>query len=80
MYWASAFEWPVVRHSRDKKIKGYCFERVTLCALRVARRVWQLSRYVSVKINGVSSFCCNSGNFETLTVLDLLNLAGEDGW
>jgi hypothetical protein len=22
----------------------------------------------------------NSGNFLTLTVLDLLNLAGEDGW
>ena len=42
MHWASAIEWPVVRHSRDKKIKGFCFERVKLCTLRVARRVQQL--------------------------------------
>jgi len=55
MYWASEIEWPVVRHSRDKKIKG-CFERVRLCALRVARRVWQLSQYVNVSINEFSSF------------------------
>jgi len=36
MYWASEIEWPVVRHSRDKKIKAG-FERVRLCALRLAR-------------------------------------------
>jgi hypothetical protein len=35
----SEIEWPVVGHSRDKKkIKG-CFERLRLCALRVAGRV-----------------------------------------
>jgi hypothetical protein len=49
-------EWPVVRHSRDKRIKGCLFESVRICALRVARWVQQLSRYVNVKINGVSSF------------------------
>jgi hypothetical protein len=55
MYWASEIEWLVVRHSRDKKIKG-CFERVSLCMLGVARWVWQLSQYINVKINGFSSF------------------------
>ena len=29
---------------------------------------------------GVLFSFLNSGNFLTLTVLDLLNLAGEDGW
>jgi len=33
MYWASEIKWPVVRHTRDNKIKG-CFERVRICALR----------------------------------------------
>jgi hypothetical protein len=56
MHWASAIEWPAVRHSRDKKIKGCRFERVRLCTLRVARWVQQLSQYVNVKINGFSSF------------------------
>jgi hypothetical protein len=56
MHWASAIEWPVVRHSRDKKIKGDSFERVRLYALLVTRRVQQLSQYVNVKINGFTSF------------------------
>jgi hypothetical protein len=56
MHWSNAIEWPVVRHIRDKKIKGFRLERVRLCALRVARRVQQLSQYVNVKINGFSSF------------------------
>jgi hypothetical protein len=56
MYWASEIAWPVVRHSRDKKINGYCFKRVRLCVLRVARSVRQLLQYVNVKINGFSSF------------------------
>jgi hypothetical protein len=56
MHWASAIERSVERHSRDKKIKGCHFERVRLCALRVARRVQQLSQYVNVKINGFNSF------------------------
>jgi hypothetical protein len=57
VHWASAIEWLVVRHSWDKKKKKiyYC-ERVKFCVLRVARRVQQLSQYVNVKINGVSSF------------------------
>jgi hypothetical protein len=38
VYWASEIEWLVVGPSRDKKIREY-FERVRLCALRVARRV-----------------------------------------
>jgi hypothetical protein len=29
--WASEIEWPVVKHSRDKKINKGCFERVRLC-------------------------------------------------
>jgi hypothetical protein len=53
---ASAIEWPVVRHGRDKRIKGCLFERVRHCALQVARRVQQLSQYVNFKINGFSSF------------------------
>jgi len=57
MHWASAIEWPVVRHSRNKKKRmECCFERVRLCALQVARMVQQLSQYVNVKINGFSSF------------------------
>ena len=36
--WANDIERPVVRHSRDNITRG-CFRRVTLCALRVARRV-----------------------------------------
>jgi len=38
VYWASEIEWLVVGPSRDKEIREY-FERVRLCALRVARRV-----------------------------------------
>ena len=38
-----------VRHSEDKRIKGCLFGRVRLCALRVARKVQQLSQYVNVK-------------------------------
>ena len=56
MQWASAIEWPGVRHSKDKRIKGCLFGRVRLCALWVARRVQQLSQYVNVKMNGFSSF------------------------
>jgi hypothetical protein len=65
----------VVRHSRDKKIKG-CFERVRLCTLRGARRVWQLSQYVHIEIKGLC-LILNSGNSLTWTVLDLVE---EDGW
>jgi len=56
MHWACVIEWPVVRHSWDKKIKGCFLERARLCALRVARWVQQLSQFVNVKINGVISF------------------------
>jgi hypothetical protein len=45
----------VVRHGRQKKIKG-CFERVSLGVLQVARRAWQSLQFVSVKINEFSSF------------------------
>jgi len=38
MQWESEIEWPVVRYSKDKKIKGY-FEKVRLCSLRVSRSV-----------------------------------------
>jgi len=37
MYWASEIEWPVVRHSGDKKNKGM-FGKVTL-RVAGARRV-----------------------------------------
>ena len=36
--WTSDIEWPVVRHSRDKKTKE-CFETVRIWALRVSSRV-----------------------------------------
>jgi hypothetical protein len=52
MYWASEVEWPLVRHSRDKKKQQWG----VLKGLRVARRVQQLSKHVDVKINGFSSF------------------------
>jgi len=80
MYWASEIEWPVIRHSGDKEIKG-CFERVRLCALRGGGQKGLAVVAVCPRRNkGVLlKFLC-SGNFLTLTVLDLLNLAGEDGW
>ena len=56
MQWASAIEWPGVRQSKDKRIKGCLFERVRLCALRAARRVQQLSQYVNVKKMGLVQF------------------------
>jgi len=59
MYRACEIEWPVVKQSRDKKKQqqiNRCSERVRLYALRVARRVQQLSQYDNVKINRFSSF------------------------
>jgi hypothetical protein len=31
MCWASEIEWPVVKHTSDKKINKGCFEREKLC-------------------------------------------------
>ena len=77
MYWASEIQWPVVRRSGDTKIKGY-FERARLCAgdqkgLAVVAVCPRRNK------GGLFNFL-NSGNFLTLTVLNLSNLAGEDGW
>jgi hypothetical protein len=82
MYWANEIELPVVRRSTDKKIKG-CFERA---GLRVAGGGGGIQKGLAVvavcprRNKGVLFRYLNSGNFLTLTVLDLLNLAGEDGW
>jgi hypothetical protein len=78
MYWASEIEWPMVRHSRDKKIKG-CFERVRLRIAGGQKGPAVVAVYPR-RNKGVLFKFLNSGNFLTLTVLELLNLAGEDGW
>jgi hypothetical protein len=63
-----------------KKIKG-CFERVRLCALRGGMLKGLAVVAVCPRRNKRVLFIfLNSGNFLTLTVLDLLNLAREDGW
>ena len=82
MYWASKIEWPVSRRSRDKKKKTKgCFERVRLCALRGGQKVLTVVTICPWRNRGVLfKKKLNSGNFLTLTVLDLLNLAREDGW
>jgi hypothetical protein len=77
MYWASEIEWPVVRHSRDKK-KG-CFKRVRLCAWRRGQKGLAVVSVCPCRNKRVLFKFLNSGNFLTLTVLDLLNLAREDG-
>ena len=59
--------------------KNGCFERVRL---RIAGGLKGLA-VVTVcpcRNKGVLLKFLNSGNFLTLTVLDLLNLAREDGW
>jgi hypothetical protein len=78
MYWASGIEWPVVRHSRDKKNKG-CFERVRLCMLLGGQKSLAVVAVCPCRNKRVLFKFLNSGNFLTLTVLDLLNIAREDG-
>jgi hypothetical protein len=68
----------VVRHSRDKKKKGMFRKGENL---HVARGQKGLAVVAVCPCRNKRVFVqfLNSGNFLTLTVLDLLNLAGEDG-
>ena len=79
MYCASQIEWSLVRHNRGNKIKG-CVKRKRLCVLRGGQKGLEVvteSQYRNKR--GFCKILLNSGNFLTVTVLYLLNLAGDVG-
>ena len=59
-------------------MKG-CFERARLRVAGGQKGLAVVTVCPRRNKGGLFSFL-NSGNFLTLTVLDLLNLSGEDGW
>ena len=64
MQWASAIEWPGVRQSKDKRIKGCLFfERVRLLRVAGGQKGPAVVTVCQRQINGCSSFFCNSGHF-----------------